>query len=152
MEHEEKILSDYLAANNLKLTHQRKVILRAFLSSEFHVSAEELYEKLKKTTPGIGLATVYRALNVFRDCGLAQQRQFGDGQSRYEHKVDHRHHDHLVCQKCGKITEFENHHIEELQQEVARDKGYLIFTHKLELYGLCSSCSSEKGYSSRAPS
>ncbi len=142
MKREEKILSDYLSANNLKFTRQRKVILDAFLSLEHHVSAEELYDKLKKKDYGIGLATVYRTLNIFSSCGLAQQRQFGDGQSRYEHEVDHGHHDHLLCQQCGKITEFENKHIEELQEEVAREMGYMVFTHKLELHGLCPDCAS----------
>lgn len=143
MKREEKILIDYLTENRLKLTHQRKLILDAFLSAEHHVTAEELYEQLKAQNPGIGLATVYRTLNLLSTCGLAQRRQFGDGQSRYEHVVDHQHHDHLVCKGCGKITEFENSHIEQLQDEVAREKGYLIFSHRLELYGLCSDCSGE---------
>lgn len=144
MKPEEKILVNYLSENKLKFTQQRKVILEAFLATEDHISAEELYEQLKGTNLGIGLATVYRTLNLLCSCGLAQQRQFGDRQSRYEHLADHSHHDHLVCQKCGKISEFENNHIEKLQEEVAKDKGYIIFTHKLELYGLCSECSKDE--------
>jgi len=144
MKQEEIKLGNYLAANNLKLTEKRKAILKAFLSMEHHVSAEELYEKLKKKNLGIGLATVYRTLKILSLCGLAQQRQFGDGQNRYEHMTDQEHHDHLVCKGCGKITEFENNRIEALQEEVARENGYVVFTHKLELYGLCSDCSKEK--------
>ena len=140
MKPEEKIFKDYLSLNNLKFTQQRRTVLDAFLSTEDHVSAEELYEQLKEANPGIGLATVYRTLNILNACGLAQRRQFGDGQGRYEHVFDHQHHDHLLCQKCGKITEFENSHIEDLQAEVAKDKGYKVFTHKLELYGLCPDC------------
>ena len=143
MKNEEKILIDYLTENKFKFTSQRKAILDVFLAIERHVSAEELYEQLKGKHLGIGLATVYRTLNLLSKCGLAKQREFGDGQNRYEHVVDHRHHDHLVCEGCGKIAEFENSHIEMLQEEVAREKGYIIFDHKLELYGVCSDCTIE---------
>lgn len=133
-------LKNYLSQNGLRLTRQRGVILQAFLEAEGHVSAEDLYRKVSKEDPAIGLATVYRTLNLLVECGMAQRRQFGEGQGRYEHVVDHEHHDHLVCTRCGSIAEFYSPDIERLQEEVSRKKSFRIFSHRLELYGLCKSC------------
>jgi Fur family ferric uptake transcriptional regulator len=104
------------------------------------MSIEELYLKLRAKHPGIGYATVYRTLKLFADAGIANEIHFGDGQTRYEHLNEGEHHDHLVCSRCGAIEEFENETIEKLQDEVARTHGFLIETHKLELYGLCEKC------------
>lgn len=141
MQKEKEILEEYIGQHNLKLTRQRRVILEAFLGTERHVSAEELYKDLRKKHPEIGLATVYRTLNLFSDCGLAQARRFGDGETRYEHVYNHSHHDHIVCTRCGKIIEFENPAIEDLQDNIAREKKFKVYSHRLELYGLCSRCS-----------
>jgi Fur family ferric uptake transcriptional regulator len=131
-------LKDHLAKHQLKLTRQREVILSAFLKME-HVSAEEMYRLLARKYPHIGLATIYRTLNLFCQAGLAQARHFGT-QTQYDNIAHKGHHDHLICTGCGKIVEFENCDIERLQEEVARRHGFTIETHKLELYGLCSSC------------
>jgi Fur family ferric uptake transcriptional regulator len=135
-----KIFSDFIAHKGLKSTRQRDLILDFFLSSEQHMSIEELYLKLRAKHPGIGYATVYRTLKLFADAGIANEIHFGDGQTRYEHLSEGEHHDHLVCSRCGGIEEFENETIEKLQDEVARTHGFLIETHKLELYGLCEKC------------
>lgn len=135
-----KIFSDFIAHKGLKSTRQRDLILDFFLSSEQHISIEELYLKLRAKHPGIGYATVYRTLKLFADAGIANEIHFGDGQTRYEHRSEGEHHDHLVCSRCGAIEEFENETIEKLQDEVARTHGFLIETHKLELYGLCEKC------------
>lgn len=135
-----KIFSDFIAHKGLKSTRQRELILDFFLSSEQHMSIEELYLKLRAKHPGIGYATVYRTLKLFADAGIANEIHFGDGQTRYEHLSEGEHHDHLVCSRCGAIEEFENETIEKLQDEVARTHGFLIETHKLELYGLCEKC------------
>ena len=138
---EKEILREYIGQHNLKLTRQRRTILEAFLETERHVSAEELYKDIRKRHPEIGLATVYRTLNLLSDCGLAQPRQFGDGETRYEHIYDHSHHDHLVCTGCGRIIEFESPAIEDLQDNIAKEKKFKVYSHRLELYGLCSRCS-----------
>jgi Fur family transcriptional regulator, ferric uptake regulator len=138
---EEDILTEYLKKRDLKLTGQRKVILDTFLSTEEHVTAEELYDKLKKANPGIGLTTVYRTLKLFCDCGLAKELQFGDGIARYEHLFGHEHHDHLVCVKCGKFTEVMDSEIEKLQQKLARKNNFTLLSHRMELYGVCEECS-----------
>lgn len=133
-----ELLKDHLAKHQLKLTRQREQILSVFLKME-HISAEGMYRLLAKKYPHIGLATIYRTLNLFCQAGLAQARHFGT-QTQYDNVSHKGHHDHLICTGCGKIVEFENCDIERLQQEVARKHGFTIETHKLELYGLCSSC------------
>ena len=132
------VLKDHLGKHQLKLTRQRERILALFLKTE-HVTAEHMYRSLSKRDPHIGLATIYRTLNLFCDAGLAQARHFG-AQTQYDNVSHKRHHDHLICTTCGKIVEFENCEIERLQEEVAAKHGFVIQTHKLELYGLCSRC------------
>ncbi len=131
-------LKEHLARHQLKLTRQREHILEAFLRME-HVTAEQMYRQLARKDPHIGLATIYRTLNLFCEAGFAQARHFGS-QTQYDNVSHKGHHDHLICTSCGKIVEFENCDIEELQQEVAKKNGFSIQTHKLELYGLCPLC------------
>ena len=121
-----------------QLTRQREQILNVFLRIE-HITAEQMYRLLAKKDPHIGLATIYRTLNLFCEAGLAQARHFGT-QTQYDNVSHKGHHDHLICTSCGKIVEFENDDIERLQEEEANRHGFTIQTHKLELYGLCAGC------------
>jgi len=132
------VLQEHLSKHQLKLTRQREQILTVFLKME-HITAEQMYRLLAKKDPHIGLATIYRTLNLFCEAGLAQARHFG-AQTQYDNVSHKGHHDHLICTSCGKIVEFENCDIERLQEEVAARNGFTIQTHKLELYGLCSGC------------
>jgi Fur family ferric uptake transcriptional regulator len=135
-----KIFSDFAASKGLRSTRQRDIILDIFLSTHQHVSVEELYLKIKSSNPGIGFATVYRTLKLFVEAGLAREVLLHDGQTRYEHVVAGEHHDHLVCTGCNTIIEFEDETIEKLQKEIAARHGFLIKSHKMEMYGLCSNC------------
>ncbi len=127
---------DYLQSNGLNTTQQREVIVEQFLRSEEHISTDDLLERSRQLNPKIGYATVYRTLKLLVEAGLAHQRDFGEGQSRFE--VVSEHHDHLICTKCGLVLEFEDEAIEALQDEVAkRLGGFKIVQHRLELYGLC---------------
>jgi Fur family ferric uptake transcriptional regulator len=128
-----EVLKRHLARNNLKLTRQRENILTLFLKME-HVTAEQMYRMLAKKDPHIGLATVYRTLKLLCEAGLAQEQHFGS-QTNFDNVAHKGHHDHLICTLCNKIIEFENCQIEELQEEVARENGFTIKNHKLELYG-----------------
>jgi Fur family ferric uptake transcriptional regulator len=130
----------FIRSKGLKSTRQREVILDEFLRSGSHLSTEDLYLCLRRKNPRIGYATVHRTLKLFAECGIAEQRHFGDGQARYEASVHDEHHDHLICSMCGKIVEFEDPHIEELQQQVASKHGFSIERHRLELYGQCENC------------
>lgn len=140
MKKEKELLRRFIAEKNLKLTKQRETILKTFLSIEKHISAYELYRIVVREDPRIGIATVYRTMSLLKECGLAQELYFGDGRTRYEHIVDHIHHDHLICRECGKIIEFTNPMIEKLQNRISREKKFQILSHKLELYGICKDC------------
>lgn len=131
-------LRTHLAKNNLKLTRQRELILIEFLKKE-HITAEQMYHELARKDPHLGLATIYRTLNLLCDVGLAQARHFGS-QTQFDNVSHKGHHDHLICTSCGKIVEFEHEEIERHQEEIAGAHGFTITMHKLELYGLCSKC------------
>jgi len=135
-----KQFQDFIAARGLKSTRQRDLVLECFLASDSHLSTEDLYLKVRAKNSAIGYATVYRTLKLFAEAGIAREIHFGDGQSRYEHVAEGEHHDHLVCTRCGSIQEFQNETIEKLQQEIAAQFGFLVETHKMELYGICSKC------------
>ncbi len=137
-------LSSYLSGQGLRSTTQRDKILRVFVDAGQHLSAEELYLRIKEIHPGIGYATVYRTLKLLADAGLADERRFEDGFTRYEFKASGNHHDHLICTQCGTILEFENERIEALQQDVARRNKFMVQSHKLELYGLCARCQKKR--------
>ncbi|MEO2054797.1 MAG: transcriptional repressor [Nitrospira sp.] len=144
MTKEEEILQAHITSHRLKVTKERKAILHVFMGTERHVTAEELHREMKNTGSSIGLATIYRTLNLFCASGLAEQRHFGDGQARYELTYNVHHHDHLVCKQCHRIIEFENLEIERLQEKVAKKHHFTIYSHKLELYGTCEACTKEK--------
>lgn len=139
-EQKKEAFREFIARKGLKSTRQREIILDFFLSSKRHMSVEELYRKLRARHPGIGYATVCRTLKLLAQSGIAHDMRFGDGQTRYECLVEGGHHDHLVCTGCGAIAEFENKTIEDLQKAVAESHGFVIHSHKLELYGLCAKC------------
>ncbi len=134
------VLEEYISENNLKITKQRRTVLKIFLECKNHVSVEELYNIVLKTEPKIGLATVYRTLALLTKSGLALEMDFGDGQKRYESSYKSTHHDHMVCTECGEILEFNHPLIEKYQEEVAIQKNFKITSHKLDLFGLCQDC------------
>ena len=134
------VLENYISQNNLKITKQRRTVLKAFLECKTHISVEELYNNVLKTEPKVGLATVYRTLALLTKSGLALEMDFGDGQKRYESTHNIVHHDHMVCTECGKIIEFNHPLIEKFQEEVAKENGFKITSHKLDLFGHCQDC------------
>ncbi|MGE0401098.1 MAG: Fur family transcriptional regulator [Kofleriaceae bacterium] len=126
----------YIQDKRLNVTAQREAIVEQFLRTRDHVSIDELLSKVRKRQPKVGYATVYRTLKLLVDSGLAVERQFGDGQARFEVVGDH--HDHLICVKCGLILEFEDDEIERLQDKIAeRLGGFTVLRHRHELYGVC---------------
>ena len=135
---EKAALASYLEEHNLKHTRQRDLILDAFLDATGHITSEELHQSIKERDSSIGYTTVYRTLKLLVDAGLAQERNFDDGITRYE--IEHEHHDHLVCTKCGRIDEFECAMIEKTQNEIAETYGFQLLRHRHELYGLCPEC------------
>ncbi|MAE94181.1 MAG: transcriptional repressor [Deltaproteobacteria bacterium] len=135
---EQKALASYLEDHNLKHTKQREAILSIFLDIKGHITGEELYQRVREQHSNIGYTTVYRTMKLLCDAGLASERHFDDGITRYE--IEHEHHDHLVCLRCGKIIEFECQKIESAQDEIVKRHDFQLLRHRHELYGHCSEC------------
>ncbi len=135
---EREALARYLEQHNLKHTKQRDMILDTFLEAKGHVTSDQLYQSVRAEHPNIGYTTVYRTMKLLCDAGLAEEHHFEDGVTRYE--IEHEHHDHLVCTRCGKIIEFECRSIEATQDRIAGEHGFVVLRHRHELYGHCSEC------------
>ncbi len=133
-------LEQYLAKAQLKQSKQRNVIIEEFLKLEAHVSAEDLYSHLKSSDQNPGLATVYRTLNLLKEAGLVDQKQFSDGKAVFEVLHPDSHHDHLICLECHQVIEFHNDQIEALQEEIAQKYGFALKHHSLDLFGTCPHC------------
>ncbi len=140
----EKTFRQLLRNRGLKTTRQREEIVQALQEAESHVTVDELYRRVRERNPHIGYATIYRTLRILSESGWASARQFGDRTSRFERHAAGEHHDHLICLGCGKICEFENDRLEALQERIARQEGFLVKDHKLELYGYCKTCSTKR--------
>ena len=140
LEHFRAMLQAYMDRKGLRSTDQRKLIVETFFRAENHVSIEELLAQVRAKDARVGYATVYRTLKLLTECGVANERRFGDGLTRYELADDATHHDHLICLECGDIVEFEEPRVEALQEKVARKYGFELRSHKHELYGFCPRC------------
>lgn len=117
----------------LKMTGQRRVILKVLGQSEDHPSVEDVYMRAKKLDRSISIATVYRTLGLLDELDLVVRHEFQEGYARYEVNSDHHH--HLVDLETGKVIEFQNDELEVLKEKIARDLGYELVDHRLELYG-----------------
>ena len=133
-------LAVYLEKNNLKQTKQRNIILDYLLQAKEHICPEDVRELAKKDGYNIGLSTIYRTMNLFRLAGIVEQTTFIGERSLFELVSPNSHHDHLVCLACNKIVEFHNAQIENLQIEVAKENGFTLLNHKLDLFGHCQNC------------
>jgi Fur family ferric uptake transcriptional regulator len=134
------IFRNCIKEKGLRNTRQREEILHAFLSSQKHITVEELFNVLKVKNPGIGYATVHRNLSLLCECGLADEIKIGTQKARYETKFGQKHHDHLICTKCGRFIEVNDNKIEKLQDKLAEANGFIPMRHKLEIYGICKEC------------
>jgi Fur family ferric uptake transcriptional regulator len=123
----------------LKVTQQRLVILEEILGGDNHVTAQDVYERVAFRFPEIGFATVYRFLRTLSEQGYVTELRMRGLPARYEW-AQKQHHDHMTCTGCGLISEFENDQIEALQQKIARNLGFVLTDHVLELYGVCEKC------------
>lgn len=140
MKSAQEILSAHIREKGFRRTKQRDIILDAFLSAGGHITAEELHARIARKYPEIGFATVHRNLHLFCQSGIAEEIKIGNQKTRYEQKVGHDHHDHLICTRCGAFIEVSDPKIERLQERLAEAKGFTPLRHKLEIYGLCRKC------------
>lgn len=135
-----------LRDKGLKVTKQRLLVLEAIASCpDRHLTAEEILEMVKADYPEIGLATVYRTIQLLNELRLIDRVNLDDGFVRYEigntqdHKQKHHHH-HLICMECGKVISFQDDLLEELEDKITATTGFFIVDHEVKLYGYCSEC------------
>lgn len=133
-----------LSERQHKMTPQRQIVLQIFLDHPGeHLSAEDVHDILRTEKAEIGLATVYRTLELLSDLGILQKMEFGDGCSRYEvNDTDptRHHHHHLICTKCGKVEEFDEDLLETLEADIERKTGFRTLDHQVKFFGVCKAC------------
>jgi Fur family ferric uptake transcriptional regulator len=139
-----QIFNKYIKSSGLKETAQREIILKAFLSTNEHVSVDDLNLILKKLSKNVGYATIYRTMKIIADSGLAREVSFNDGISRFEHTIDSKHHHHLICQKCKKIVEFSSEALDIEEKAIARKYGFETHSHHFKIFGICKNCQKER--------
>lgn len=135
MTEELKTLEELCVERGMRMTEQRRVIARVLDQSADHPDVEELYRRAVEVDPNISISTVYRTVKMFEDSGIIERHDFRDGRSRYE-TVPDEHHDHLIDLKSGSVIEFQSAEIEALQEKIAREHGFKLVDHRLELYGI----------------
>lgn len=119
----------------MRMTDQRRTIARVLSDAEDHPDVEEVYRRASAADPHISISTVYRTVKLFEDGSILEKRDFGDGRARYE-VASEQHHDHLIDVRSGRVIEFRNEEIEKLQRVVARELGYRLIDHRLELFAV----------------
>jgi len=134
------VFRQYLKNKSMLHSTQREQILDIFLKTEKHVTVDELHMRARKKNPRIGLATVYRAMKIICNAGLAREVYFGDGVRRFEHEYGHKHHDHLVCTQCGRVIEVLSPEIEKMQEKLAKKHNFTPSSHKMKIFGTCGKC------------
>ena len=138
-------LREKLSERGYKMTPQRKEILKIFVehSDWHHMSAEDVYNILRENESEIGLATVYRALDLLSELGILVHVDFGDGCARYElNTTDPKlhHHHHLICLNCKKVIEFEEDLLDDLEETIAEESDFQIINHEVKFFGYCKDC------------
>ena len=139
MGYNEEAFIKILKSKGLKVTNQRKAVLKALSSKpDQHLTAEEIYELVRVDTPEIGIATIYRTIQLLCELGLIDKLNLDDGYVRYEigkeDKNEHHHH-HLICVNCGKVLKFDDDLLDELEKQVEKTTGFIVHDHELKMYG-----------------
>ena len=145
-----EMFKELLKANGLKVTTQRIAILDVLQNRpDTHLTAEEIYEQVKEQYPDIGLATVYRTIQVLSDLHLIDKLNLDDGYARYEigknqESYGSHHHHHLICLECGKVLSFEDDMLESLENRIMDAMQFEIVDHEVKLFGYCGGCRSKR--------
>ena len=128
-------IEEQCIAQGLRMTGQRRVIARVLAESDDHPDVEELHRRANAIDPKISISTLYRTMRLLEEAGILAKRDFGDGRARYEQSSGE-HHDHLIDLRTGQVIEFHSAEIEALQERIAREHGFRLVDHRLELYGI----------------
>lgn len=134
-----------LKESGLKYTRQREIVLNILYHSDTHFTPESLYMEIKRKEPNlnVGIATVYRTLNLLEDSQMVTSLSFSAAGKKFE-LANKPHHDHLICKNCGKIVEFENSIVERQQALIAKEHKFKLTGHLMQLYGICETCAQSK--------
>ncbi|WP_319468633.1 transcriptional repressor [uncultured Pseudodesulfovibrio sp.] len=136
-----KSFKDYLSSNHLKLTQQRLLIFKVFMSDDEEMSSEQLLEAVQDIDETVSRSTVYRTVKHLHNAGIARCLHRSDGSTHYEPMGDH--YSQMICERCGRSIPIKNPYIDCLQQETARQQGFILFRYQTVFYGLCSRCSEQ---------
>lgn len=128
-------LEELCLEKGLKMTGQRRVISRVLSEATDHPDVEQVFRRAVEIDPKISIATVYRTMRLLEEFNVIQRLDFGDGRARYE-EAGEGHHDHLIDMQTGQVIEFSNPELEALKEKIARDLGYELVGHRLEIYGV----------------
>jgi Fur family ferric uptake transcriptional regulator len=130
----------YLRDHRQPITRQRDLVAQVVLLSEDHPSVEGIRKALKARGENVGMATVYRTLDLLVQSGLVRAHDFGEGFRRYEPMPAQTHHEHLICERCGRVIEFQNERLERMLPIMADEHGFQHQRHRVEIYGVCREC------------
>lgn len=134
----------YLRDHRQPVTRQRDLIAEAVLLSDDHLSVEQIQRRLKDQGESVGLATIYRTLEVLEASGLVRAHDFGQGFKRYEPMASQTHHEHLICVRCGRVDEFSNERLERMLPIIADEHSFQHQRHRVEIYGVCGGCAARQ--------
>jgi Fur family ferric uptake transcriptional regulator len=133
-------VAEYLKTHDFKLTNQRLRIVETIFDTQEHFTADDLYDLLRSRGENVSKATVYRTLSLLCEGGIIESQDFGRGPLHYEAKLGARNHDHLICTTCGKVVEFRMPELDEIQEKVGKNRGFVIESRSFRLFGLCKAC------------
>jgi Fur family ferric uptake transcriptional regulator len=138
--HAIQVFAEYLNSKDLKLTKERKAVLREIFLHPGHLEAEELAHKLRKKRKRASRATIYRTLDILVESGIVRKVDLGHGHSHYELELDHPHHEHMICLKCGRVLEFSDKAIEKDLNRLCQRSGFEHSSHRFQVFGYCDRC------------
>jgi Fur family ferric uptake transcriptional regulator len=130
----------YLRDHRQPVTRQRDLVARAVFLSDDHLSVQGIARALRSQGEQVGTATLYRTLDLLVESGLVRAHDFGEGFKRFEPMLSQTHHEHLICERCGRVIEFQNERLERMLPIIADEHGFQHQRHRLELYGVCREC------------
>ena len=145
MKNEIDVFREFIRNKGLRNTLEREQVVKAVFSIHDHFDVDELYLSLRKQNEKISRATVYRTIPLLMESGLIQEAYFEDGHLHYEHIYGHDHHCHLRCVDCGKVLEFTEETVREVEQKIGEHYDFTVTGHKLEVYGYCAKCRVHQG-------
>jgi Fur family ferric uptake transcriptional regulator len=130
----------FLRDHRLPITRQRDLVAQTVLLADDHLSVEGIRRRLREKGQRVGTATVYRTLDVLLESGLVRAHDFGEGFKRYESMPAQAHHEHLICERCGRVVEFQNERLERMLPVIADEHAFQHDRHRVEIYGVCRQC------------